>query len=86
MRPDEGNAPAESKQRSPLVEESEGAADADDDRKEEKAEEDKARSLFEAFDANGDGLLDLGEFVAYFTVHFFAWRKGECEREYGKKL
>jgi len=51
-----------------------------------KEEEDKARSLFEAFDANGDGLLDLGEFVAYLTVHFFAWRKGECEREYGKKL
>ena len=55
MRPDEGNAPAESKQRSPLVEESEGAADADDDRKEEKAEEDKARSLFETFDANDTG-------------------------------
>ena len=86
MRPDEGNAPAESKQRSPLVEESEGAADADDDRKEEKAEEDKAHSLFEAFDANGNGLLDLGEFVAYLTVNFFAWRKGEFEREHGKKL
>jgi hypothetical protein len=63
---------AKSKQRLPLVEESEGAADADDDRKEEKAEEDKVRSLFEAFDANSDGLLDLGEFVAYLTVHFFA--------------
>jgi len=67
-----GEAESNSSVEPPVTSEAEAAVEAEAPAKSTDMTEHEARALFDQFDANGDGTMDLGEFTAYLTSVFAA--------------